>query len=69
MTASLKKEFANYYDSLMPIMQKIINSVGIVEIKTLAIECMGFLLLSIANEKREQFMKDSEMLMNLFIKH
>jgi hypothetical protein len=71
MAASLKKQFAGFYDTLMPVMMKIMNSLpkDANDVRTLVIECMGFLLSSIAETRKEQFSTDSKSLMQVFLQH
>lgn len=71
LAASLKKEFAGFYDTLMPVMMRIMTSLpkDTNEVRTLVIECMGFLLSSIAESRKEQFTTDANSLMQLFLQH
>ena len=61
MAAALKSNFAGFYDTMMPAMMRIMQSLPTTEtdIRTLLIECMGFILGSIAETRTDQFTTDA----------
>jgi hypothetical protein len=72
LAAALKTNFAGFYDTIMPAMIRIMQTLPqtgeqYTDIRTLLIECMGFVLGSIADSRKDQFNQDSQTLMNQFL--
>ena len=71
LAAALKTHFAAFYDKIMPAMMRIMASLPsseqYAEIRSLVIECMGFILGSIADTRKDQFIRDASQLMNDFL--
>lgn len=64
LAAALKSKFADFYDTLMPAMIRILQTLPsegdkYIDIRTLLIESMGFILGSIAETRLDKFVTDS----------